>query len=824
MCTTVAGRSKHIYICYDSKDEETARTLHANLLAAGFAPFLDVLDIHEWPFYKAPLRALHALEERLSKPQVRMVALTGMFGMGKSSLARHLAASIHVPGQLDRFEGVLWVHCGQDCSSEALLQKQRELLRDLKDLSSVGSNAEVHLMSVDHGKKELEKLLNGRSYLLILDDVWEKPTLDAFRFHGHLGTLLVTSRLPTIELCADASTVKLTVEDNRTVAMAILASLALDDPQRQTVDDDFVDVAQRIIMREYEDPAPHSGAEAATRARWTIYGAISLSFSAGLSADEQRVLRAMGLFACGERVPVEVLKLACRAQDCASSPRCPVRPLVLQRLVGRNLLEQDDDGMLQVHDLVADYLRRQLNPVTADLCWHKLGQTEQTLLVLCLREWGHADFHEALRHFGGSKPAAPLLIRDLHQLIGTELDAWVASVCTDGPSEASYTAAHVMTMRQLLVAGDEPALDQLLLAWSPVSSTDLPSLSKKVTAWLPLASATRLLGIQNMSRYGIWALAPLASRKWRCASPQGSVLPSNFWKRGDKVTKYVERELLNHRLLCHPHVIQFKQVFLTRQYMCIVMEFAAGGNLFEHVLRKGGLKEADARWFFQQLIIAVDYMHRMGVANRDLSLENTLLGSEPRPLLKIGDFSYSKHEKFQSAPGSRAGTPAYLAPEVIQTTRGQTYDGKIADIWSCGVMLYVMLVGEFPFVRPEDKFDNQPRQRMTRRILKAQYEFPPHVKVSHECRNLLCLILQLEPARRITLQQIQQHPWYLKDLPPGSLTMNAGLRAATDQQVVREAQIPPRGPTHWDNDEYIDDAMDPADEWDNALYLGLPGY
>lgn len=78
-----------------------------------------------------------------------------------------------------------------------------------------------------------------------------------------------------------------------------------------------------------------------------------------------------------------------------------------------------------------------------------------------------------------------------------------------------------------------------------------------------------------------------------------------------QVTKYVEREILNHRQLVHPHIIQFKEVFLTPQYLVISMEFAAGGDMFEYVVRKGGLRESEARWFFQQLIVAVDYIHRM---------------------------------------------------------------------------------------------------------------------------------------------------------------------------------------------------------------------
>lgn len=98
--------------------------------------------------------------------------------------------------------------------------------------------------------------------------------------------------------------------------------------------------------------------------------------------------------------------------------------------------------------------------------------------------------------------------------------------------------------------------------------------------------------------------------------------------------------------------------------------------MLEFVKKKNGLNEGEARWFFQQLIVGLDYCHQMGVASRDIKLENTLLDGGPWPLLKICDFGYSKHEQFNSKPGSRVGTPAYLAPEVILNKRGQTYDGK----------------------------------------------------------------------------------------------------------------------------------------------------
>eukprot|EP00877_Chromochloris_zofingiensis_P012447 jgi/Chrzof1/7456/Cz02g24200.t1 len=303
----------------------------------------------------------------------------------------------------------------------------------------------------------------------------------------------------------------------------------------------------------------------------------------------------------------------------------------------------------------------------------------------------------------------------------------------------------------------------------------------------------------------------------------GELIAVKFIERGDKVTKYVEREIINHRCLVHPHIVQFKEVFMTPQHLCIAMEFASGGDMFEYVVKKNGLREDEARWFFQQLIVGLDYCHRMGVVNRDIKLENTLLDSSPRPLVKICDFGYSKHEKFQSAPGSRVGTPAYLAPEVILTTRGKTYDGKIADIWSCGVMLYVMLVGAYPFERPEDKHDNQKLQKMIQRILHVDYHVPSHIRLSEECRDLLKRVLVADPAKRITVDAIYNHAWYCKNLPPGVREMNdrpqplpEGLQSVEEiTKIVQEARktgTPGYG-GYQETDEYIDDAMD---SWNEA--------
>ncbi|KAL6329849.1 hypothetical protein AAG906_037949 [Vitis piasezkii] len=252
------------------------------------------------------------------------------------------------------------------------------------------------------------------------------------------------------------------------------------------------------------------------------------------------------------------------------------------------------------------------------------------------------------------------------------------------------------------------------------------------------------------------------------------------------IDENVAREIINHRSLRHPNIIRFKEVVLTPTHLAIVMEYAAGGELFERICNAGRFSEDEARYFFQQLISGVSYCHSMQICHRDLKLENTLLDGSPAPRLKICDFGYSKSSLLHSRPKSTVGTPAYIAPEVLSR---REYDGKLADVWSCGVTLYVMLVGAYPF---EDQEDPKNFRKTISRIMAVQYKIPDYVHISQDCRHLLARIFVANPSRRVTIKDIKNHPWFLKNLPR-ELT-----EAAQDiMKIVDEAKTLLRFPVNW---------------------------
>ncbi|MQL71206.1 hypothetical protein Taro_003535 [Colocasia esculenta] len=298
----------------------------------------------------------------------------------------------------------------------------------------------------------------------------------------------------------------------------------------------------------------------------------------------------------------------------------------------------------------------------------------------------------------------------------------------------------------------------------------------------------------------------------------GELVAVKYIGRGEKIDENVQREIINHRSLRHPNIVKFKEVILTPTHLAIVMEYASGGELFERICNAGRFDEDEARYFFQQLISGVSYCHSMQVCHRDLKLENTLLDGSSPPRLKICDFGYSKSSVLHSQPKSTVGTPAYIAPEVLLK---KEYDGKIADVWSCGVTLYVMLMGAYPFEDPEEPKNFR---KTIHRILNVQYSIPENLHLSPECLDLIKRIFVDNPAMRITMPEIRNHKWFLKNLPADLMDENMMNHQFEEpdqpiqsldeiMQIIAEATVPAAGTSGLNR--YLVDDLDLDDDMDD---------
>ena len=182
----------------------------------------------------------------------------------------------------------------------------------------------------------------------------------------------------------------------------------------------------------------------------------------------------------------------------------------------------------------------------------------------------------------------------------------------------------------------------------------------------------------------------------------------------------------------------------------MVLEYAER-ELFDYLVKRGKCNDNEARKFFQQIICSVEYCHRHKIVHRDLKPENLLIDREKN--VKIADFGLSNIMTDGNFLKTSCGSPNYAAPEVIS---GKLYAGPEVDVWSCGVILYVLLVGRLPF-------DDDYIPALFKKIAAGNFHMPSYI--SSGAARLIGKMLQVHPVQRITIPEIRQDPWFLKDLP-----------------------------------------------------------
>ena len=232
----------------------------------------------------------------------------------------------------------------------------------------------------------------------------------------------------------------------------------------------------------------------------------------------------------------------------------------------------------------------------------------------------------------------------------------------------------------------------------------------------------------------------------------------------------IHREIEMLSRLSHPNVIKIYKIQEDIKKFYIIMEYCENGELFNRIVEKQRLNEDEAAYFYYQIICGLEYIHKNDIAHRDLKPENLLLSKDD--ILKIIDFGLSNYSSYNFLLGTPCGSPCYASPEMVC---GKKYNGFLIDIWSTGIILFAMICGYLPF---EDN-DNEV---LFGKILKCKIHYPKHI--GEIPLDLMTKIIVPEPSKRITLNQIKEHPFYLR----GKLLFSQ-RHPEINNNKIREIQI-----------------------------------
>ena len=252
----------------------------------------------------------------------------------------------------------------------------------------------------------------------------------------------------------------------------------------------------------------------------------------------------------------------------------------------------------------------------------------------------------------------------------------------------------------------------------------------------------------------------------RLASPDGK----------DHLPYGIEREIIIMKLIAHPNIMGLYDVWENKNDLYLILEYIEGGELFDYLIKRGKLQEFEAVSYFKQIIHGIGYLHQLNICHRDLKPENLLLDFNKN--IKIADFGMAALEIKEKLLETSCGSPHYASPEIVA---GKNYHGAPSDIWSCGIILFALLTGHLPF-------DDENIRKLLLKVQNGKFLMPPDLSL--EAKDLITKMLQVNPADRVTIDEILLHPLLKKYPEPlTSSTSYFDLKNVTFQPIELSKKI-----------------------------------
>jgi len=230
----------------------------------------------------------------------------------------------------------------------------------------------------------------------------------------------------------------------------------------------------------------------------------------------------------------------------------------------------------------------------------------------------------------------------------------------------------------------------------------------------------------------------------------------------------LRNEVLILKKMENPYIIKLYDIFDTDTVLYLVMELVTGGELFDRIVEREQYSQENAKQVMRQLFPAIEYFHSLGIVHRDLKPENLLLENDTEDTnIKVTDFGLSRVYNHDMIMQTACGTPGYVAPEVLEC---KGYDKEV-DMWSAGVIMYILLCGYPPFYS-----ENEPE--LFESIMQANYSFhsPYWDHISEEAKDLINHLLVVDPTERLTATEAIHHPWFSSDSDASHTPMRSEMR------------------------------------------------